>query len=110
MKKIVGTNQGRRQTNYRHVEDKAALIDIKHIPTWQQPWENEAMDKPLDRLDENRRRVANKKHYKKKTPSYYAPVKSRQTNFNKYFTNNGKPKGFYVIDNKRATSYHQLIQ
>jgi hypothetical protein len=110
MKKIVGKNQGRRRSSFRHVEDNTELIDIKHIPTWSKPWENEAMDKSLLKIDKYSLHRPVHDKYKKKSPSYYAPIKSRQTNFNKYFTNNGKPQSFYVIGNKKPTSFHQLIQ
>jgi uncharacterized protein (DUF305 family) len=85
------------------VDDEADLIDIKHIPTWSKPWENEAYEKPMGKHE-------HEKMLKKKSPSYYAPVKARQTNFNKYFTNNGKPQSFYVIENHKPISYHKLIQ
>jgi Domain of unknown function (DUF4786) len=105
LKKILGTNQGRHNANYRHIDDEADLIDIKHIPTWSKSWENEAYDKsPAGKLE-------HEKALKKKSPSFYAPaVKARQTNFNKYFTSNGKPQSFYVIENHKPISYHKLIQ
>lgn len=40
--------------------------------------------------------------------AYYVP--SKKTSFRKYFSGNGKPKSFYVIDkDKHAAEYHRLL-
>ncbi|XP_004932567.1 uncharacterized protein LOC101738458 [Bombyx mori] len=40
--------------------------------------------------------------------AYYVPAK--KTSFRKYFSGNGKPKSFYVIEkNKSAAQYHKLL-
>lgn len=107
LKKIINSNQSRRNPNLRNAVDyEDELLDIKHIPTWTKPWENEAMDKhivPNSKTSE--------KLIKKKSPSYYAPTKPKHTGFKKYFSGNGKPKSFYVIDNKnhKPIQYHKLI-
>lgn len=110
MKKIINSNQSRRNPNLRNAVDyEDDLIDIKHIPTWQKPWENEAMDKHL--IKNTGLNGHTEKMIKKKSPSYYAPTKPKHTNFKKYFSGNGKPKSFYVIDNKnhKPIQYHKLI-
>lgn len=52
-----------------------------------------------------------KKSLKRKSPSYYAPANTVNKNsFNKYFSGNGKPKGFYVIkENQKKPSYYKNI-
>lgn len=40
--------------------------------------------------------------------TYYVPAK--RTSFRKYFSGNGKPKSFYIIEkNKKAAEYHRLL-
>uniref|UniRef100_A0A336M7X7 CSON006180 protein n=1 Tax=Culicoides sonorensis TaxID=179676 RepID=A0A336M7X7_CULSO len=110
LKKIINSNQSRRNPNLRNAVDyEDDLIDIKHIPTWSKPWENEAMDK--NSLKHTGLNGISDKMIKKKSPTYYAPTKPKQTNFKKYFSGNGKPKSFYVIDNKhhKPIQYHKLI-
>lgn len=105
MKKIIGSNQGRRNPNLRHADDEDELLDIKHIPTWSKPWENEPMDKQLVKLSHNH--ISDK--LVKKSPTYFAP-KMKKSNFHKYFPGNGKPESFYVLDkNQKSVRYHKLI-
>lgn len=130
MKKIVGGNNGRsnskkykeKKSNLRHDDDDALideLIDIKNTPTWSKStnplWpENETVKYSkysTDGLDDDERQKILKK---KSSPSYYAPYKPKKQNFQKYFPGNGKPKSFYIIENKenkqqKKVSYHNLI-
>ncbi|CAH0397700.1 unnamed protein product [Chilo suppressalis] len=40
--------------------------------------------------------------------AYYVPAK--KTSFRKYFSGNGKPKSFYIIEkNKKSAEYHRLL-
>jgi hypothetical protein len=129
LKKIVSGNNGRsnskkykeKKSNLRHDDDDSIideLIDIKNTPTWAKSssplWpENETVkySKYSDGLDDDQRQKILKK---KSSPSYYAPVKPKKQNFQKYFPGNGKPKSFYIIENKKnktqkKVSYHNLI-
>ncbi|CAH0579459.1 unnamed protein product [Chrysodeixis includens] len=62
------------------------IVDVESTPTW--PKVNHPNS--LDAL------------------AYYVPAK--KTSFRKYFSGNGKPKSFYVIEkNKKNTEYHKLL-
>ncbi|KAG6448970.1 uncharacterized protein LOC115442794 [Manduca sexta] len=64
------------------------LLDVESTPTWPKG----ANDHPnsLDSL------------------AYYVPAK--KTSFRKYFSGNGKPKSFYVIEkDKKSAQYHRLL-
>lgn len=63
------------------------IVDVESTPTW--PKANNHPNS-LDAL------------------AYYVPAK--KTSFRKYFSGNGKPKSFYVIEkNKKAAEYHKLL-
>jgi len=83
---------------------KQQLTDIKNVPTWLKPWENETVEKSYSKANY-------KKSLKRKSPTYYAPVNTVNKNsFNKYFAGNGKPKGFYVIkDNQKKPLFYKNI-
>lgn len=83
---------------------KEQLIDIEDTPTWSKPWENEVHAK-------SNMMSHYKKSMKRKSPTYYAPVASVNKNsFNKYFSGNGKPKGFYIIkENQKKPMYYKNI-
>ncbi|XP_037815007.1 serum response factor homolog A [Lucilia sericata] len=83
------------------------LIDIKNIPTWSKPWENDSIEKSYNQDS----MMSYKKSLKRKSPTYYAPASAVNKNsFNKYFSGNGKPKGFYVIkENQKKPSYYKNI-
>ncbi|XP_058983073.1 uncharacterized protein LOC101899374 [Musca domestica] len=86
------------------------LIDIHNIPTWSKPWENESIEKSYHHHHHDSM-MSYKKSLKRKSPSYYAPANTVNKNsFNKYFSGNGKPKGFYVIkENQKKPSYYKNI-
>ncbi|XP_061399166.1 uncharacterized protein LOC133334867, partial [Musca vetustissima] len=86
------------------------LIDIHNIPTWSKPWENESIEKSYHHHHHDSM-MSYKKSMKRKSPSYYAPANTVNKNsFNKYFSGNGKPKGFYVIkENQKKPSYYKNI-
>lgn len=47
---------------------------------------------------------------KNHTPNYYVPAIPKQNSFYKYFSGNGKPKSFYVIEkSKKPTKLHRLL-
>ena len=51
-------------------------------------------------------KIKNKNH----GPNYYVPAIPKQNSFYKYFTGNGKPKSFYVIEkSKRPSRLHRLL-
>ncbi|XP_022831233.1 uncharacterized protein LOC111359810 [Spodoptera litura] len=63
------------------------IVDVESTPTWPK-----AISHPnsLDAL------------------AYYVPAK--KTSFRKYFSGNGKPKSFYIIEkNKKSAEYHKLL-
>lgn len=97
LKKLLHGNRPR-NPNSRHTDNEAELIDIKHIPTWTNPWDNETIDKQY-REDTHQ----HEKILKKKSPTYYAPVRTK--NFQKYFPSNGKPKSFYVIKSQKMIPF-----
>lgn len=112
LKKMV--NQHNHRSNSRYSNDLNDLIDIKHIPTWPKPWENETVDKSLPKT--YRRHNAN--FAKHKSPSYYVPTRSKKNNSknktndnnaHKYFPGNGKPKSFYVLKKKSQKPYYKKI-
>jgi hypothetical protein len=46
----------------------------------------------------------------KPSVSYYAPAHQRRTTIQKYFSGNGKPHSFYVIEkSKKPSSYQRLL-
>ncbi|GBP29189.1 hypothetical protein EVAR_20550_1 [Eumeta japonica] len=61
------------------------MVDVESTPTWSQhPNAIEAL-------------------------AYYVPAK-KKTSFRKYFSGNGKPKSFYVIEkDNKSTEYHRLL-
>lgn len=96
------TKNDRRKSNLRLSNDVNELIDIKNIPTWSNPWENETIEKAFGKIDDET------KSYKKKSPSYYAPAKVN-ANTKKYFPGNGKPKSFYVLKKNHHKPYYQKL-
>lgn len=63
------------------------MVDVESTPTWPKPNKH---PNSLDAL------------------AYYVPAK--KTSFRKYFSGNGKPKSFYIIEkNKKDTEYHKLL-
>ncbi|XP_063825130.1 uncharacterized protein LOC135074692 [Ostrinia nubilalis] len=64
------------------------IVDVESTPTW--PKGTNDHPNSLDAL------------------AYYVPAK--KTSFRKYFSGNGKPKSFYVIEkNKKSAEYHRLL-
>lgn len=140
LKKMLtkGESTGRK-SNLRHSNDVNDLIDIKNIPTWSNPWDdnNETLDKAfsgkqnrgtnadinapstvnLNGIDDD----LNLKLLKKKSPTYYAPAKQKKkasihqdsaaiaAKSSKYFPGNGKPKSFYVIKKNAQKPYYQKL-
>ncbi|XP_058467860.1 uncharacterized protein LOC131440524 isoform X2 [Malaya genurostris] len=109
LKKILGNNQGR-NPNSRHHDNLDELIDIKDIPTWTKPWENESLDKSLIKFSAADHA---EKLQKRKSPTYYAPIKAKKSAHGKYYASNGKPQSFYVIEksqkNLKPIHHHKLI-
>lgn len=113
LKKMI--NQHNHRSNSRYSNDVNDLIDIKHITTWSEPWENETVEKSLPK--EYRRQSGN--FGKNKSPSYYVPTRSKKNNAknkpngadnaHKYFPGNGKPKSFYVLKKKSQKPYYKKI-
>lgn len=117
LKKMIG--QHKHRSNSRYSNDVNDLIDIKHIPTWPKPWENEMVEKSLPKT--YRRHNANFPA-KSKSPSYYVPTRSKKNNsknktkndddnnnVHKYFPGNGKPKSFYVLKKKSQKPFYKKI-
>lgn len=102
LKKML-TKGERRKSNLRLSNDVNELIDIKNIPTWSNPWENETIEKAFGKVDDET------KTYKKKSPSFYAPAKPSNSNTKKYFPGNGKPKSFYVLKKNHHKPYYQKL-
>ncbi|KAM3959183.1 LOW QUALITY PROTEIN: uncharacterized protein ACR2FA_006718 [Aphomia sociella] len=64
------------------------VVDVESTPTWPKGVNNHPNS--LDAL------------------AYYVPAK--KTSFRKYFSGNGKPKSFYIIEkNKKTAEYHRLL-
>lgn len=107
IKKILEDKQ--RFPNVANIEPNKVeeLIDIQNIPTWSKPWENDSIEKSYNQDS----MMSYKKSLKRKSPTYYAPASAVNKNsFNKYFSGNGKPKGFYVIkENQKKPSYYKNI-
>lgn len=139
LKKMLtkGESTGRKSSNLRHSNDVNDLIDIKNIPTWSNPWDdnNGTLDKAFSgkqhrgsNVDANAANTVhingidddlNLKLLKKKSPTYYAPAKQKKkatmldssvkSSSNKYFPGNGKPKSFYVIKKNEPKPYYQKL-
>jgi hypothetical protein len=45
----------------------------------------------------------------KPSVSYYAPASQRKTMLQKYFSGNGKPHSFYVIEKSKTPAYYQRL-
>jgi hypothetical protein len=45
----------------------------------------------------------------KASVSYYSPVSQRKTMIQKYFSGNGKPHSFYVIERSKKPTYYQRL-
>lgn len=99
LKKLTGQKQHSRSQLSRH--DDSDIFDIQKTPTWTYNHNtNESHDKseylkPL-------------KHVKK-TPTYYVPAKPKKNSFMKYFSGNGRPKSFYVIEKSKKPSHFQRL-
>ncbi|XP_036323530.1 uncharacterized protein LOC118737246 [Rhagoletis pomonella] len=96
LQKILGSKQTLPHTD---VNGKKYIINFKKFANFQKPWENDSIEKSY------------KSNYKKslnhKSPSYYAPNAAVNRNsFNRYFSGNGKPKGFYVIKENQKKNIH----
>ncbi|XP_030371163.1 uncharacterized protein LOC115621610 [Scaptodrosophila lebanonensis] len=86
-----------KKPHFSHVSaaDRNRLLDIKDIPTWRKPWENETVEKSFAA---GSGKSKYRKSLKSKSPTYYAPAQAvSKHSFHKYFAGNGKPKGLYVI-------------
>lgn len=138
LKKMLtkGESTARKSSNLRHSNDVNELIDIKNIPTWSNPWDdnnkslfsgkqnrgnngdgNASLSRiNLNGLDDD----LNLKLLKKKSPTYYAPSKQKKkvvtmerassaTSSDKYFPGNGKPKSFYVIKKNQHKPFYQKL-
>lgn len=111
----------RKSSSLRSSNDVNDLIDIKNIPTWTKPWdENGNIDKAFDQQQKQQQPQPEPlsvvgdddllKMFKKKSPTYYAPMKQKKSGGAKYFPGNGKPKSFYVIKkNQHKPLYQTLI-
>lgn len=122
---------GRTSSNSRLNNDISELIDIRRIPTWSKPWENETSQKSYRTNDRN---VLNplddgaddESGYKtRKSPSYYAPRPKKSAkphhsdassanaaaadHSSKHFPGNGKPQGFYVMKGKGHKPYYRKL-
>lgn len=134
-----GESTGRKSSNLRHSNDVNDLIDIKNIPTWSNPWDdnNDTLDKAFSgkqhrgtNTDHNAASTLNLngidddlnlKLLKKKSPTYYAPAKQKKkatmvdsatpakSSSSKHFPGNGKPKSFYVIKKNAHKPYYQQL-
>lgn len=102
--------KSRKSSSLRLSNDVNDLIDIKSIPTWSNPWdENDTLEKALGnhhptQIDEDLMKVL-----KKKTPTYYAPAKQKKSNTANFFAGNGKPKSFYVIKKNQHKPFYQKL-
>lgn len=64
------------------------IVDVESTPTW--PKSGNFHPNAIDPL------------------AYYVPAK--KPSFRKYFSGNGKPKSFYIIEkNKKSAEYHRLL-
>lgn len=109
LKKILRqkNDKTRKSSNLRSSNDVRDLIDIKSIPTWTNPWdENDTLEKAFGKHDAIHAGDDLTKAYKKKTPTYYAPAKQK-SDATKYFPGNGKPKSFYVIKKNQNKPFYQ---
>lgn len=99
LKKIAGLQKHHSRSQLsRH--DDSDIFDIQKTPTWNTfTYQNDAGEKPY---------LKPLKHVKK-TPTYYVPVKPKKGSFHKYFTGNGKPKSFYVMDNNKKPVHYQRL-
>lgn len=117
---------GRTSPKSRLNNDISELIDIRHIPTWSKPWENETSQKSYRTNDRNRLNPADTSEAEttfknRKSPSYYAPRPKKSTHPNdaalshdvdddsKHFPGNGKPQGFYVMKGKGHKPYYRKL-
>lgn len=98
LQKILGNKQPLPLTD---VNGKKYVINFKRFSHFQKPWENDSIEKSY--------KSNYKKSLKHKSPSYYAPTAAvKKNSFNRYFSGNGKPKGFYVIkENKNRDIYYK---
>lgn len=104
LKKMIEKDE--RHSNLRKSNDISELIDIKDIPTWSKPWENDTVEKSYRKNDRHHKDESSE-HSKK---SYYAPLpKKRNNNVQNYFAGNGKPQSFYVIKKKSHKPYYQKL-
>lgn len=118
---------GRSSSKSRLNNDISELIDIRHIPTWTKPWENETSQKSYRTNDRNGLNPSDSSDeidtsYKnRKSPSYYAPRPKKSTHStnaafeqtddtdSKHFPGNGKPQGFYVMKGKGHKPYYRKL-
>lgn len=102
--------KSRKSTNLRLSNDINDLIDIKSIPTWSNPWdENDTLEKAFGKHQVTQPDDDLMKLFKKKTPTYYAPAKQKKSDTTKYFPGNGKPKSFYVIKKNQHKPFYQKL-
>ncbi|XP_020716340.1 uncharacterized protein LOC101458412 [Ceratitis capitata] len=100
LQKILGNKQ---PLPFTDVNGKKYVINFKKFSNFQKPWENDSVEKSY--------KSNYKKSLKHKSPSYYAPTAAvKKNSFNRYFSGNGKPKGFYVIkENQKKDYYYKNI-
>lgn len=117
---------GRASSKSRLNNDISELIDIRHIPTWSKPWENETAPKSYRTNDRTGLSPSDTSEieatYKnRKSPSYYAPRPKKSSSpitsdlipnsdkESKHFPGNGKPQGFYVMKGKGHKPYYRKL-
>lgn len=98
-------SEKRRKSSSRHHAQDSKIFNIQKTSPWTDRQGNEVVheDKPKG-MKQNRK----SNHDQKSSVSYYTPVTQRKT-IQKYFSGNGKPQSFYVIEKSKKPAYYQRL-
>ncbi|PSN54116.1 hypothetical protein C0J52_09471 [Blattella germanica] len=96
----------RRKSAARLQAQDSKIYNIQKTSPWIENQGNEVNEEKSKPVKQNRKSNLNQKP----SVSYYSPVTQRKTMIQKYFSGNGKPQSFYVIEkSKKPAYYHRLL-
>ncbi|XP_021913208.1 uncharacterized protein LOC110826658 [Zootermopsis nevadensis] len=102
--KKIANNSRRKSVGSNLQAQDSKIYTIQKTSPWTHGKGNEAREKSTP-MKQHRK----SDHNEKPAVSYYAPANQRKTMIQKYFSGNGKPQSFYVIEKSKKPVYHQRL-
>jgi hypothetical protein len=102
--KKLASDARRKSVGSKLQTQDSKIYTIQKTSPWTRNEGNEVHEK--SKPTKHHRKSSNNE---KPSVSYYAPTNQRKTVIQKYFSGNGKPQSFYVIEKSRKPAYHQRL-